>query len=93
MISHHHLDSRRIIRLLILIWMLLLLLVLLPTRIHGQETLDAPFSAELFEEPNGEPTQLGTLLAAENLLLAIASVGYLVIRAGFRDERRGNPLN
>jgi hypothetical protein len=88
MIAHHHLDGRRIIRLLILIWTLLLLLVLLPIRAHGQESLETPISVELIEEPTGEPTQVGTLLAAENLLLVLAGIAYLVTRTKFNNDRR-----
>ncbi len=39
MLTHHHLDSRRVLRILVLVWILLVILVLLPVRTHGQETL------------------------------------------------------
>lgn len=39
MLAHHHLDSRRVLRILLLVWILLVILVLLPIRTHGQECL------------------------------------------------------
>jgi len=50
MIAHHHLDSRRVLRVLVLIWILLTILVLLPIRTHGQETLATPISSELVDK-------------------------------------------
>jgi len=90
MFAHHHLDSRRLLRILIFIWTLLLLLVLLPVRTHGQESLEPSSSFELLDNSAASP-ELLRIIAAEMLLLWFAMITYLAFNARHRGTH-SNPF-
>jgi len=81
MLAHHHLDSRRVLRILVLVWILLVILVLLPVRTHGQETLAPPMSSELAEDLSLVSPALMNGIAAEMMLFTCASLVFLVFKA------------
>lgn len=91
MLTHYHPDSHRILRIVILIWIFLVILVLLPTRAHGQETLEPPLAIETIEDEPVVP-ELTDAFAAELLLLWLASICYLVLRAHWSTHPGSAPL-
>ncbi|HUN88653.1 MAG TPA: hypothetical protein VMU28_07660 [Terriglobales bacterium] len=46
-VHQHHLDTRRVLRVLVLIWILLVILVLLPVRTHGTRMRSQSASRQL----------------------------------------------
>jgi len=90
MLVRHHLDKRRILRILIFIWTLLLLLVLLPIRTRGQESLEPALPVEVVEDA-GLPPELVNGIAAEMVLLWCASILFLVMKARSADSRFRRP--
>lgn len=77
----HHLDSRRVLRILVLIWILLVILVLLPVRTHGQESLVPPTSSELVEENPAMSPEFVNAIAIEVMFLCGAWIGFLLFHA------------